>query len=181
MKPKWPGLWFARIRRVRAVFAGNARARLDVSTVFNNPAGMTCLMAHRSRSAAQSYFLICTLTQRTVLGTAIPPDNSRKIGQAVGTPISMASSILAIGSKPVSASPCRLATRSTIRRLVRRYVNIKIGLERRYQSQYRVSTDGSLLHRGGVSLQYLKLDLSALSRSFDLRPARGRDLSAPDR
>src|SRR6266446_4252999 len=72
---------------IATVYAGNASRADDVSTVFNNPAGMSWLQGSQVEVGSAVVFpSIQFKGNATVLGTPIPGDNSRNGGPSAGIP-----------------------------------------------------------------------------------------------
>jgi long-chain fatty acid transport protein len=72
---------------VATVYAGNASRADDVSTVFNNPAGMSDLGGTQIEIGSAVVFPNMHFTgNATIMGTPIPADNSREVGQIAGIP-----------------------------------------------------------------------------------------------
>src|SRR5712675_1186978 len=70
---------------IATVYAGNASRADDVSTVFNNPAGMSWLQGSQVEVGAAVVFpSIKFQGNATVLGSPIPGDNSRNGGPSAG-------------------------------------------------------------------------------------------------
>src|SRR6266404_5518180 len=69
------------------VFAGNASRAEDASTVFNNPAGMSLLRGAQIEVGSAAVFPDMHFNgNATVMGTPIPADNSRDVGQVAAIP-----------------------------------------------------------------------------------------------
>src|SRR5260370_21824273 len=70
---------------IATVYAGNASRADDVSTVFNNPAGMSWLQGSQVEVGSAVVFpSIQFKGNATLLGSPIPGDNSRNGGPSAG-------------------------------------------------------------------------------------------------
>ena len=154
------------------VFAGNASRADEASTVFNNPAGMSFLSGTQFQLGAVGVFPSIHFSGNATLGSpsgpAIPGDNSRNAGQIATIPHFYAVFDIAPRLKAGIAVTVPFGNTVDYSEVWSgRYVNIKtaaLTADINPNISYRV-TD-RLAIAAGVSLQYLKLDLSSRIPQF---------------
>src|SRR6185436_7542429 len=147
---------------VATVFAGNASRADDVSTVFNNPAGMTALRGTQIEIGSAAVFPDMHFSgNATIGGAAIPSDNSRNIGQVAAIPHLYG--VVDLGDRVKAGLGITVPFGNTVdysEDWSGRYVNIKtaaLSADINPNIAFQVTDHFSI--GGGVSLQYLKLDL----------------------
>jgi len=151
------------------VFAGNASRADEVATVFNNPAGMSWLQGSQTQIGGTGVFPSINFEgEATVFGTPIPADNSRNNGQFAFVPHAYA--VFDFTERLKAGFAITVPFGNTIdysEDWSGRYVNIKtaaLSVDINPNLSYKL-TD-RLAIAGGISLQYLKLDLSSKIPQF---------------
>lgn len=151
------------------VFAGNASRADEVATVFNNPAGMSWLQGTQTQIGGTGVFPSVNFEgNATVLGTPIPADNSRNNGQFALVPHAYAKFDLSERWKAGFAITVPFGnTIDYSEAWSGRYVNIKTAaLSVDINPNVSFKLTDRLAIAGGVSFQYLKLDLSSKIPQF---------------
>jgi long-chain fatty acid transport protein len=151
------------------VFAGNTSRADDVATVFNNPAGMSWLSGTQTQIGGTGVFpSVYYEGEATVGGVPIPADNTRNNGQFAFVPHAYA--VFDLNERFKAGFAITVPFGNTIdysEDWAGRYVNIKtaaLSFDINPNVSYKI-TD-RLAIAGGVSLQYLKLDLSSKIPQF---------------
>jgi long-chain fatty acid transport protein len=154
---------------VATVYAGNASRADDVSTVFNNPAGMSWLQGSQVEVGSAVVFPAINFHgNATVMGSPIPGDNTRNGGSNALIPhlygmfdltdkLKAGIALTAPFGNTIDYTPVWSG----------RYVNTKtaaITADINPNISYRISDRLSVA--GGVSLQYLKLELTSAIPQF---------------
>jgi long-chain fatty acid transport protein len=154
---------------VATVFAGNSSRADEVATVFNNPAGMTWLEGTQTQIGGTGVFPSVNFEgEATVFGTPIPADNSRNNGQFALIPHAYA--VFDLHERLKAGFAITVPFGNTIdysEDWAGRYVNIKtaaISIDINPNISYKLTDRVAIA--GGVSLQYLKLDLSSKIPQF---------------
>jgi long-chain fatty acid transport protein len=149
---------------VATVYGGNASRADDVSTVFNNPAGMSWLEGTQVEIGSAVVFPDLHFNgNATVGGTPIPADNSRNVGQVAAIPHLYG--IFDLNDRIKAGIAVTVPFGNTVdysEDWAGRYVNIKtaaLSVDFNPNIAFRVTDKLSIA--AGVSLQYLKLDLSS--------------------
>lgn len=150
-------------------FAGNASRADDVATVFNNPAGMSWLEGTQTQIGGTGVFPSINFEgAATVLGTPIPADNSRNNGQFALIPHAYA--VVDLHERLKAGIAITVPFGNTIdysEEWSGRYVNIKtaaLSIDINPNVSYKLTDRVAIA--GGISLQYLKLDLSSKIPQF---------------
>ena len=164
---------------VATVFAGNASRADEASTVFNNPAGMSWLEGTHTQIGGTGVFPSINYEgEATVFGTPIPADNSRNNGQFAFVPHAYATFDLSERLKGGIAITVPFGnTIDYSEDWAGRYVNIKtaaLSVDINPNVSFKLTDRFAVA--GGVSLQYLKLDLSSKIPQFLIF----QDPTAPD-
>ena len=164
---------------VATVFAGNASRADEPSTVFNNPAGMSWLQGTQTQIGGTGVFPSINYEgDATVFGTPIPADNSRNNGQIAVVPHAYLTFDLTDRLKGGIAFTVPFGnTVDYSEDWSGRYVNIKtaaLSIDINPNVSFKI-TD-RLAIAGGISVQYLKLDLSSKIPQFLIF----QDPTAPD-
>ena len=166
------------------VFAGNASRADEVATVFNNPAGMSWLEGTQTQIGGTGVFPsinfegMATVYDINGVGSPFPADNSRNNGQFSFVPHAYA--VFDLHERLKAGIAITVPFGNTIdysEDWSGRYVNIKtaaLSIDINPNVSYKL-TD-RLAIAGGVSLQYLKLDLSSKIPQFVIF----QDPTAPD-
>jgi long-chain fatty acid transport protein len=154
---------------VATVYAGNGSRADDVSTVFNNPAGMSWLSGNQVEIGAAVVFPSIKFHGNATVGPAtIPSDNSRNAGQSAGIPHLYG--VFDVTDRLKAGLALTVPFGNTVDYdpvWSGRYVNLKtaaITADINPNLSYKV-TD-RLAIAGGVSLQYLKLELTSAVPQF---------------
>jgi len=154
---------------VATVFAGNASRADEVATVFNNPAGMSWLAGTQTQIGGTGVFPSINFEgEATVFGTPIPADNSRNNGQFALIPHAYA--VFDLHERLKAGLAITVPFGNTIdysEAWSGRYVNIKtaaLSIDINPNVSYKLTDRVAIA--GGVSLQYLKLDLSSKIPQF---------------
>jgi long-chain fatty acid transport protein len=154
---------------VATVFAGNASRADEVATVFNNPAGMSWLTGSQTQIGATGVFPSINFEgEATVFGTPIPADNSRNNGQFALVPHAYA--VFDLHERLKAGLAITVPFGNTVdysEDWSGRYVNIKtaaLTVDINPNLSYRLTPRIAIA--GGISLQYLKLDLSSKIPQF---------------
>lgn len=149
---------------IATIFAGNASRADDVSTVFNNPAGMSLLAGTQVEGGAA--LVVPNMHFKgnaTILGNPIPGDNSREIGQAAVIPHFYG--VFDLDNRTKFGLAITAPFGNTVdygNAWSGRYVNIKtaaLAIDFNPNISYRITDRISIA--GGISAQYLKLTLSS--------------------
>jgi long-chain fatty acid transport protein len=155
------------------VFAGNASRADDASTVFNNPAGMSLLQGAQIEVGSAAVFPDMHFNgNATVLGTPIPADNSRDVGQVAAIPHLYG--LLDINDRMKAGIAITVPFGNTVdysEDWSGRYVNIKtavLTVDINPNISYRVTDNFSI--GVGVSAQYLQGNLSSAIPQFLILP-----------
>jgi long-chain fatty acid transport protein len=166
------------------VFAGNASRADEVATVFNNPAGMSWLEGTQTQIGGTGVFPsinfegVATVYDINGVGSPLPADNSRNNGQFSFVPHAYA--VFDLHERLKAGIAITVPFGNTIdysEDWSGRYVNIKtaaLSIDINPNVSYKL-TD-RLAIAGGVSLQYLSLDLSSRIPQFVIF----QDPTAPD-
>jgi long-chain fatty acid transport protein len=151
------------------VFAGNASRADEVATVFNNPAGMSWLEGTQTQIGGTGVFPSINFEgEATILGTPIPADNSRNNGQFAAIPHAYA--VVDLHERLKAGIAFTVPFGNTIdysEDWAGRYVNIKtaaLSIDINPNLSYKLTDRVAIA--GGISLQYLKLDLSSKIPQF---------------
>ena len=156
------------------VFAGNASRADEVATVFNNPAGMSWLEGTLTQIGATGVFPSInfeggvTAYDPNGVGTPLPADNSRNNGQFALIPHAYA--VVDLHERLKAGIAITVPFGNTIdysEDWAGRYVNIKtaaLSIDINPNLSYKLTDRVAIA--GGVSLQYLKLDLSSKIPQF---------------
>jgi long-chain fatty acid transport protein len=163
---------------VAMVYAGDTSRADDVATVFNNPAGMSWLPGTQLEVGTAAGFPSVKFSgNATVFGSPIPGDNSGNAGQ--NTVIPHLYGMFDVNDRLKAGIALTMPFGNMIDyhpAWSGRYVNLKLAavtVDINPNISYRLNDRISI--GGGVSLQYLKLDLtSAIPQFLILAP------SAPD-
>jgi long-chain fatty acid transport protein len=163
---------------IATVYAGNASRADDVSTVFNNPAGMSWLQGSQVEFGSAAVFpSIKFHGNATVMGSVIPGNNIRNAGQSALIPHFYG--MFELTDKLKAGIAVTVPFGNTVDydpTWSGRYVNTKtaaITADINPNISYRINDRLSVA--GGVSAQYLKLTLtSAIPQFLILSP------TAPD-
>jgi len=154
---------------IATVYAGNASRADDVSTVFNNPAGMSWLQGSQVEVGSAAVFpSIQFQGNATVMGSPIPGDNSRNGGPSALIPHLYG--MFDLTDKLKAGIAVTVPFGNTIDYTPTwsgRYVNTKtaaITADINPNISYRISDRLSV--GGGVSLQYLKIELTSAIPQF---------------
>jgi long-chain fatty acid transport protein len=164
---------------VATAFAGNASRADEPATVFNNPAGMSWLTGAQTQIGGTGVFPSVNFEgNATVFGSPIPADNSRNNGQFALIP--HAYGVFDLGERWKAGFALTVPFGNTIdysEDWSGRYVNIKTAaLSADINPNVSFKVTDRFAIAGGVSLQYLKLDLSSKIPQFLIFG----DPSAPD-
>lgn len=159
---------------VGTVFAGSVSRADEASTVFNNPAGMSWLQGTHTQIGGTGVFPSVHYEGEAVaydpfgVGTTIPADNSRNNGQFAFVPHAYATFDLSERLKGGIAFTVPFGnTIDYSEDWSGRYVNIKtaaLSVDINPNVSFKISDRVAVA--GGVSLQYLKLDLSIMIPQF---------------
>jgi len=154
---------------IATVYAGNASRADDVSTVFNNPAGMSWIQGSQVEVGSAVVFpSIQFKGNATVLGSPIPGDNSRNGGPSAGIPHLYGMFDLTDNLKAGIAVTVPFGnTIDYAPTWSGRYVNTKtaaITADINPNISYRINDRLSVA--GGASLQYLKIELTSAIPQF---------------
>lgn len=154
---------------VATVFAGNVSRADEPATVFNNPAGMSWLQGTQTQIGGTGVFPSVNFEgNATVFGTPIPADNSRNDGQFAFVPHAYA--VFDLNERLKAGFGITVPFGNTIdysEDWSGRYVNIKtaaLSIDINPNISYKITDRVAIA--GGVSLQYLKLDLSSKIPQF---------------
>jgi long-chain fatty acid transport protein len=149
---------------VATVFAGNASRADDVSTVFNNPAGMSLLPGTQVEGGATLVVPDIHFTgNATLQGNPVPGNNSQEDGQTAAIPHFYG--VFDLDDRTKVGLAITVPFGNTIdygNAWSGRYVNIKtaaLALDINPNISYRITDRISI--GGGVSLQHLNLTLSS--------------------
>ena len=166
------------------VFAGNASRADEVATVFNNPAGMSWLEGTQTQIGGTGVFPsinfegAATAYDLQGVGTLLPADNSRNNGQFALIPHAYA--VFDLHERLKAGFAITVPFGNTVdysEDWAGRYVNIKtaaLSIDINPNVSYKLTDRIAIA--GGISLQYLKLDLSSKIPQFVIFG----DPSAPD-
>lgn len=150
-------------------FAGNASRADEPATVFNNPAGMSWLSGSQTQIGGTGIFPSVNFEgNATVFDSPIPADNSRNNGQFAFVP--HAYGVFDLGERWKAGFAITVPFGNTIdysEEWSGRYVNIKtaaLSLDINPNVSFKLTDRIALA--AGVSLQYLKLDLSSKIPQF---------------
>jgi len=156
------------------VFAGNASRADEVATVFNNPAGMSWLEGTQTQIGGTGVFPSinfeggATVYDLQGAGTPLPADNSRNNGQFALIPHAYA--VVDLHERLKAGIAITVPFGNTIdysEDWAGRYVNIKtaaLAIDINPNLSYKLTDRIAIA--GGISLQYLKLDLSSKIPQF---------------
>lgn len=156
------------------VFAGNASRADEVATVFNNPAGMSWLEGTQTQIGGTGVFPNIKYEGEAIaydslgVGTPIPADNSRNNGQFALIPHAYA--VVDLHERLKAGIAITVPFGNTIdysEEWSGRYVNIKtaaLSIDINPNVSYKLTDRVAIA--GGISLQYLKLDLSSKIPQF---------------
>jgi long-chain fatty acid transport protein len=149
---------------IATVFAGNASRADDVSTVFNNPAGMSLLAGTQVEAGAAVVLPDMHFKgNATIRGNPIPGDNSQEIGQVALIPHFYG--VFDLDDRTKLGLAITVPFGNTVdygNVWSGRYVNIKtaaLAFDFNPNISYRITDRVSIA--GGISAQYLKLTLSS--------------------
>ena len=151
------------------VFAGNVSRGDEASTVFNNPAGMSWLQGTHTQIGGTAVFPSVHFEgDATLFGSPIPADNSRNDGQFSFVPHAYA--VFDLSERLKAGFAITVPFGNTIdysEDWSGRYVNIKTAaLSVDINPNISFKLTDRLAIAGGLSLQYLKLDLSSKIPQF---------------
>jgi long-chain fatty acid transport protein len=160
---------------VATVFAGNASRADDASTVFNNPAGMSRLKGTQIEAGIAGVLPDMHFTgTASIQGHPLPSNNSSEVGQAALIPHLYG--VIDLDDRTKLGLALTVPFGNTVDyngAWSGRYVNIKtaaLALDLNPNISYQITDRISI--GGGVSAQYLKLQLStAIAQSLILGPA----------
>jgi len=163
---------------VGTVFAGNGSRADEVATVFNNPAGMSWLAGTQTQIGATGVFPsvnfegVANVVDTQGNATPIPADNSRNNGQFALVPHAYA--VFDLHERLKAGLAITVPFGNTIdysEDWSGRYINIKTAassLDINPNLSYRLTDRIAIA--GGISLQYLSLDLSSKIPQFIMVP-----------
>jgi long-chain fatty acid transport protein len=154
---------------VATVYAGNGSRADDVSTVFNNPAGMSYLTGSQVELGAAAVFPSIKFHGNATVGpTQIPSDDSRNAGQSAGIPHLYG--VFDVTDRLKAGIAVTVPFGNTVDydpTWSGRYVNLKtaaITADINPNLSYKLTDRFAIA--GGVSLQYLKLELTSAIPQF---------------
>ena len=151
------------------VYAGNGSRADDVATVFNNPAGMSWLSGTQIEVGTAAVFPSMHFEgSASILGTPIPGNNDRNVGQFAVIPHFYG--VLDIDERFKAGIAITVPFGNTVdyaEDWPGRYVNIKTAaLTADINPNIAFHVNDRLSIAAGVSLQYLRLDLSSSIAQF---------------
>ena len=154
---------------IATIYAGNASRADDVATVFNNPAGMSWLKGTQYEIGTAVVLPSMSFSgSASILGMPLPGNDDRNIGQVAGIPHLYG--MFDVNDRVKAGIAITIPFGNTVdysENWPGRYVNVKtaaLTIDINPNVSYRVNDRLSVA--AGVSLQYLKLDLSSSIAQF---------------
>jgi long-chain fatty acid transport protein len=154
---------------VATVYAGNGSRADEPATAFNNPAGMSWLQGNQFELGAAVVFPSMKFSgTSSIAGITLPGDNSREVGQIAGIPHFYG--VFDIDSRWKAGIAITVPFGNTVdyaENWPGRYVNIKtaaLSADINPSIAYKLTDHISI--GAGVSLQYLKVELSSAIAQF---------------